>query len=62
LLKKDLISYTDLLAKYKKQESINKEQLTLVETDYNRDKTLFESKTISAREFDNKKKENICQL
>lgn len=62
LLQKDLISYTDLLAKYKKQESINKEQLTLVETDYNRDKSLYESKTISAREYDNKKKEYLNAL
>lgn len=56
LLKKDLISYNDLLAKYKQQEFISKQQLTLSETDYNRDKTLFESKVISAREFDTKKR------
>lgn len=62
LLKKDLISYSDLLAKYKQQESINKQQLTLVETDYNRDKNLFESKVISAREFDTKKREYLSAL
>ena len=62
LLKKDLISYSDLLAKYKQQESINKQQLTLVETDYNRDKNLFESKVISAREFDAKKREYLSAL
>ena len=62
LLKKDLISYRDLLSKYKQQESINKQQLTLVETDYNRDKMLFDSKAISAREFDNKKKEYLSAL
>jgi HlyD family secretion protein len=62
LLKKDLISYSDLLAKYKQQEFINKQQLTLVETDYNRDKTLFDTKIISAREFDNKKKEYLSAL
>ncbi len=62
LLKKDLVSYTELLAKYKQQESINKQQLTLVETDYNRDKTLFESKVISAREFDTKKREYLSAL
>ena len=61
LLKKDLISYSDLLAKYKQQESINKQQLTLVETDYNRDKNLFESKVISAREFDTKKRKLLPQ-
>lgn len=62
LLKKDLISYSDLLDKYKQQESINKQQLTLVETDYNRDKNLFESKVISAREFDAKKREYLSAL
>lgn len=62
LLRKDLISYTELLQKYKKQEAINNEQLKLVETDYNRDKTLFDNKTISAREFDNKKKEYLSAL
>jgi HlyD family secretion protein len=62
LLKKDLISYSDLLNKYKQQESINKQQLTLSETDYSRDKTLFDSKAISAREFDNKKKEYLSAL
>ncbi len=62
LLKKDLISYSDLLTKYKQQESINKQQLALVEIDYNRDKTLFESKVISAREFDAKKREYLGAL
>lgn len=62
LLKKDLISYNELLVKYKQQESINKQQLILTETDYNRDKTLFDSRTISAREFDNKKKEYLSAL
>lgn len=62
LLKKDLISYNDLLSKYKKQESINRQQLILSETDYNRDKSLFDSKVISAREFDTKKKEYLSAL
>lgn len=62
LLKKDLISYSDLLVKYKQQEFINKQQLTLSETDYNRDKTLYENKVISAREFEAKKKEYLSAL
>ena len=62
LLKKDLVSYNGLLVKYKQQEFINKQQLTLTETDYNRDKTLFENKVISAREFDTKKKEYLGAL
>lgn len=62
LLKKDLINYSELLTKYQQQESINKQQLTLTETDYNRDKTLFSNNVISAREFDNKKKEYLGAL
>ena len=62
LLKKDFSSYSDLLAKYKQQELINKQQLTLSETDYYRDKTLYDSKAISAREFENKKKEYLSAL
>ena len=62
LLKKDLLNYQDLLNKYKKQESISKQQLNLVETDFNRDKNLFDSKVISAREFELKKKEYLLAL
>lgn len=62
LLKKDLTSYYELLNKYKQQEFITKQQLVLSETDYNRDKTLFENKVISAREFDIKKKDYLGAL
>ena len=62
LLKKDLGNYTDLLAKYRKQATINKEQLALFESDYNRDKSLFEKQVISAREFETKKKEYLGAL
>lgn len=62
LLQKDLFSYTELLKKYRKQEEINNEQLKLSETDYSRDKKLFEEKAIAAREFDNKKKEYLTAL
>lgn len=62
LLKKDLIGYSDLLTKYKQQENINKQQLALTEIDYNRDKNLFDNKVISAREFENKKKEYLNAL
>ena len=57
-----MTNYNDLLGKYKKQEAINKEQLGLYETDYNRDKSLFEGKVISAREFETKKKEYLGAL
>jgi len=62
LLQKDLVSYRDLLEKYRKQSSINTEQLKLAEADYNRDKALYEGKAISAREFDNKKRDYLSAL
>jgi HlyD family secretion protein len=57
LLQNDLVNYNILLAKYRKQEAINTEQLNLSETDYNRDKVLYSDKAISARELETKKKE-----
>ncbi|MFO0477168.1 MAG: HlyD family secretion protein [Bacteroidota bacterium] len=62
LLKNDLVSYNTLSAKYKQQELITQQQLALSETDYNRDKTLFENKVISAREFETKKREYLSAL
>lgn len=62
LLKKDLLNYSSLLVKYKNQENINHQQLQLSENDYNRDKKLFEDKAISAREFENKKKEYLSAM
>lgn len=62
LLKRDLVSYTSLSEKYKQQEFISKQQLALVETDYNRDKALFDGKVISAREFETKKKDYLGAL
>lgn len=62
LLRKDLEAYTALLAKYRKQQTINDEQLQLAEADYNRDKKLFEENVIAAREFESKKKEYLTAL
>jgi multidrug efflux pump subunit AcrA (membrane-fusion protein) len=62
LLQRDLISYKGLLEKYRKQEQINNEQLKLSEDDYNRDKSLSDNKVISAREFENKRKEYLSAL
>lgn len=56
LLKKDLGNYSSLLIKYQKQQNINDEQLKLAENDFNRDKKLYEQQAISAREFENQKK------
>lgn len=56
LLNKDLVNHKSLLDKYKRQQKINDEQLRLAESDFNRDKKLFEEKAISAREFETQKK------
>lgn len=62
LLQKDLVNYNGLLSKYRNQESIKNQQLALAEMDYNRDKTLFESNTITSRELETKKKEYLNAL
>lgn len=59
LLEKELGSHTSLLEKYKKQEVIQLEEFGLIEKDYNRDESLYKSGTISARDFDNKRKEYL---
>lgn len=62
LLRKDLVNYTDLLSKHKQQEIIQQQQLSLSEKDYLRDKSLFENRIISDREFETKKKEYLNSL
>lgn len=55
LLKKDLANYSALLDKYHRQLKISDEQLSLVESDFKRDKQLFDQKAIAAREFETQK-------
>lgn len=62
LLHKDLLSYNDLLSKYKQQQNFNNQELELTEKDYNRDNSLLKEGAISAREFENKKKEYLRAL
>ena len=62
LLNKDLLSYSDLLSKYKNQQELNNQELELTEKDYNRDNALLKEGAISAREFENKKKEYLRAL
>jgi multidrug resistance efflux pump len=57
ILNKELVEYKKLLGKYVKQENIYKEELTLIEKDYNRDLGLYDGKVISAREFETKKRD-----
>jgi HlyD family secretion protein len=62
LLNKDLVSYNDLLSKHKQQQNLNNQELELTEKDYNRDNSLLKEGAISAREFENKKKEYLRAL
>ena len=62
LLKKDLVSYNELSHKYKQQQVINNEGLNITEKDYNRDNELYKEGVISAREFDDKKKDYLNAL
>ncbi len=62
LLHKDLVSYKDLLSKYKQQQNLNNQELELIEKDYNRDNSLLKEGAISTREFENKKKEYLKAL
>lgn len=62
LLQKDVISFKELLLKYKIQETINNEKLSLVKKDYNRDKSLYETEVISTREYEAKKKDYLIAL
>jgi HlyD family secretion protein len=62
LLHNDLISYNDLLSKYKQQQNLNNQELELTEKDYKRDNSLLKDGAISAREYENKKKEYLRAL
>jgi HlyD family secretion protein len=56
------VSYNDLLSKYKQQQKFNNQELELIEKDYTRDMTLLKVGAISAREFENKKKDYLRAL
>jgi multidrug resistance efflux pump len=57
IIDKELIEYGNLLKKNQEQENIQREEFMLVQKDYERAFTLFESKTISLKELEDKKKE-----
>lgn len=62
LLKKDLVNYKSLLAKYQLQQKINDEQLQLAAIDLSRDQLLVDQKAISAREFETQKRNYLNAL
>lgn len=57
IIDKELLEYQTLQGKYQNQENIYKEEFGLIEKDYNRFNTLFASQSISAKEFEDKKRE-----
>ncbi len=60
ILNKQLAEYGVLLSKYQKEETIYQEEFKLIEKDYNRDLNLYRQDAISARDFENKKKEYLA--
>lgn len=55
----ELSEYQLLQGKYQNQENIYKEEFTLIEKDFNRFNTLFQNQSISAKEFEDKKREYL---
>ena len=57
IIDKELTQYQTLQGKYQNQENIYKEEFSLIEKDFNRFTTLFSNQSISAKEFEDKKRE-----
>jgi multidrug resistance efflux pump len=57
IINNELSEYQTLQGKYQNQENIFKEEFSLVEKDFNRFTTLFSSQSISAKEYEDKKRE-----
>lgn len=57
IIDKELTEYQTLQGKYQNQENLYKEEFSLVEKDFNRFTTLFSSQSISAKEYEDKKRE-----
>lgn len=59
IIDKQLSEYKTLQDKYQNQENTYKEELSLIEKDFNRSNTLFQSGTISPKEFEDKKRDYL---
>lgn len=57
IINNELSEYNILQDKYVSQENIYKEELNLIEKDFNRYLSLYESRTIASKEFEDKKRE-----
>lgn len=59
IIDKELEEYRRLQEKYQTQESIYREELSLVETDFNRYGSLLREQSIAIKEFEDKKREYL---
>src|SRR3954466_8086435 len=59
IINNELGTYSVLLAKYQLQENLSKQEFDLAEKDFNRFKSLFQGKSISSKEFEDKNKDYI---
>ena len=59
IIEKQLSEYRLLQDKYRNQENNFQEELALTEKDFNRIKTLFQSNTVSTKEFEDKNREYL---
>ncbi|MCW3103396.1 MAG: HlyD family efflux transporter periplasmic adaptor subunit [Bacteroidetes bacterium] len=59
IINKELEEYSRLQDKYQTQESIYREELALVETDFNRYNSLLREQSIAIKEFEDKKREYL---
>lgn len=57
IIDKELAQYSQLKTKYQSQEDTYKEELQLIEKDYARFETLFQSGSISAKDYEDKKRD-----
>jgi multidrug resistance efflux pump len=57
IIDKELAEYQALQGKFQNQENIYKEEFSLIEKDFNRFTTLFSNQSISAKEFEDNKRE-----
>lgn len=60
IINKELEGYGVLQGKYQNQENIYKEEFSLIDKDFNRYNTLFQSQSISAKEFEDKKRDYLA--
>ena len=59
IVNNELQQYRQLQSKYENQESISKDEFSLVEKDYNRYNSLLENASISTKEFEDKKRDYL---